>query len=104
MKVENIDKDRWAGRYAVDIGHGVRIVRVDYHGRDGTRTAGIEYVHPDGRGGECLGWIAFRGVDEGETGHAWTVECHNPLTLSPSLRCRACGHHGFIREGKWVPA
>lgn len=28
----------------------------------------------------------------------------DPLTLEPSLACRACGHHGFIRDGKWVPA
>lgn len=33
----------------------------------------------------------------------WTVEQWEPLTLSPSLLC-ACGDHGFIREGRWVPA
>lgn len=26
------------------------------------------------------------------------------LTLSPSLLCRTCGNHGWIRDGKWVPA
>lgn len=34
----------------------------------------------------------------------WTVESWEPLTLSPSLLCTACGDHGFIREGKWVRA
>ena len=36
----------------------------------------------------------------------WTVESWEPLTLSPSLRCLAegCGDHGFIKQGKWVPA
>lgn len=34
----------------------------------------------------------------------WTVEQNDPLTLSPSVACRTCGNHGFIREGKWVPA
>ena len=28
---------------------------------------------------------------------------YDPLTVAPSLLC-ACGDHGFIRDGKWVPA
>lgn len=36
-------------------------------------------------------------------GPKWTVEQWDPLTLSPSIACRACGHHGFIRDGRWVP-
>jgi hypothetical protein len=34
----------------------------------------------------------------------WTVESWDPLTLSPSLLCKLCGDHGFIREGRWVGA
>jgi hypothetical protein len=34
----------------------------------------------------------------------WTVQSTDPITLSPSLLCSACGEHGFIRDGKWVPA
>lgn len=34
----------------------------------------------------------------------WDVLSVEPLTLAPSLRCRQCGHHGFIRDGRWVPA
>lgn len=34
----------------------------------------------------------------------WQVLSLDPLTLSPSTRCRACGLHGFIRDGRWVPA
>lgn len=34
----------------------------------------------------------------------WQVESWDPLTLSPSLLCRRCGDHGFIRAGRWVPA
>lgn len=26
------------------------------------------------------------------------------LTIEPSLLCRTCGHHGFIRDGRWVAA
>ncbi len=31
----------------------------------------------------------------------WELVSLEPLTLSPSLLCRACGHHGFIRNGRW---
>ncbi len=38
----------------------------------------------------------------------WAVVQREPLTLSPSLHCDpalgGCGAHGFIRDGKWVPA
>lgn len=33
----------------------------------------------------------------------WRVESWTPLTLTPSVACK-CGDHGFIREGRWVPA
>jgi hypothetical protein len=33
----------------------------------------------------------------------WQVEQWEPLTLSPSLACQMCGHHGWIRDGRWVP-
>ena len=33
----------------------------------------------------------------------WTLVAYDPLTVAPSLLC-ACGDHGFIRDGKWVPA
>lgn len=34
----------------------------------------------------------------------WQVETFDPVTISPSLLCRGCGHHGFIRNGRWEPA
>ena len=33
----------------------------------------------------------------------WQVQSWDPLTISPSVLCD-CGDHGFIREGRWVPA
>jgi len=45
----------------------------------------------------CLSW------DAADANH-WDLISLEPLTLSPSLLCNACGAHGFIREGKWVPA
>ena len=38
-----------------------------------------------------------------ENASIWTMESKEPLTLSPSFLCH-CGHHGFIRGGKWVGA
>lgn len=37
-------------------------------------------------------------------GPFWQVISREPLTISPSVACGTCGHHGFIRDGRWVPA
>lgn len=34
----------------------------------------------------------------------WQVQSWDPLTISPSVLCKLCGDHGFIRDGKWVRA
>lgn len=56
--------------------------------------------------GLCFGVITFDvpvAHEAGLRGPFWTVESWDPLTLSPSLLCH-CSDHGFIKEGKWVPA
>jgi hypothetical protein len=77
-----------------DLGHGVRAQR--------------RYI--DGQLDCVAWWHACDGTDREDglpvkpswaTG--WTVESIRPLTLSPSLLCRLCKFHGFVREGKWVP-
>lgn len=74
---------------------------------------GLIYEHPaETETGRCCGGIQFdtpevRTVIElsRTPGRAvWQVESWDPLTLSPSLLCGACGHHGFIRGGRWVAA
>lgn len=79
-----------------DLGHGVY-----GHLRqlDGV-VHGFAYVHPGIAGAPCAGWAPTRA--EVETN--WTIEQFEPLTLSPSLLCRICGHHGFVRNGCWAPA
>lgn len=47
------------------------------------------------------GWFG-RNQDGRESGHV--IESEHPLTVRGSLICEACGDHGFIREGRWVPA
>lgn len=71
---------------------------------DVERYSGI-HIHPrpDGNG-YCVGSVTFRSESslKLEPGRPmWNVECWEPLTLSPSLLCRSCGSHGFIRNGKW---
>ena len=34
----------------------------------------------------------------------WTIVQEEPLTVTPSILCKECGLHGFITDGKWVPA
>lgn len=117
----------------IDIGHGVTIHKIgwkpdrelnpQYDGIPDIEWAGIIIDHPFGPGptneryrglyntnrelGRCSGYVSF----DGETmrrispnSQMWTVESFDPLTISPSVLCCACGHHGFIRQGLWVPA
>lgn len=99
-----------------DIGHGVRISFAGFHP---DRELNPQYADvPDVDkymllfGHECLGRFAPNGcvvdgpvsqqIDGGRA--RWQVVSWEPLTLSPSLLCRACGMHGFIQQGRWVPA
>ena len=85
-----------------DIGHGV-LIALRYYPEDygdlGGKLAGMYYEHPGVGGARCPSFISFKP----ELKDGWDLLKLEPLTLSPSLLCRACGHHGFIQEGKWVP-
>lgn len=86
---------------AVDIGHGVTI---DVHEMDGV-PAGLSYQHPHptlAAPYTCSGYVFFAGRPA-DTGDGWTVEQDEPLTLSPSLLCRECQHHGYVTQGRWQP-
>ena len=68
--------------------------------------AGLNVKHKRPDGADCSGFITFEGsawAKEFENPVVWQVQSWEPLTISPSLLC-GCGDHGFIREGKWVPA
>ena len=72
----------------------------------------ISHIAPDGS--DCMSSINFdlpdtKGLFADEA--KWQVISWEPLTVAPSLLCRAplerggeCGDHGFIREGKWALA
>jgi hypothetical protein len=95
----------------IDLGHGhIATILSWHHGFDDipdTDHFGVDVEHTTPAGRPCVEFIAFdspssraAGVDEAGR---WTLENVDPLTVSPSLLC-ACGDHGFIRSGAWVPA
>lgn len=89
----------------LDLGDGVTLNFTSWgeHDRVGYL---LDHSKPDGS--ECeggAGLFDLPGVREAFPGRAvWQIESWEPLTLSPSLLCSACGHHGFVRQGQWVPA
>lgn len=89
-----------------DLGHGHRIQLTQPHREDGIRSFVDEHPRPDGAG-PCSG--AGRVLNPGQARPAdgkayWTIESEEPLTLSPSLLCTACGDHGWVRDGAWAPS
>lgn len=92
--------------HAVVTGDGFAMAQTIYEGEP----AGIVEWHRKADGEWCRGWVPFRDskwsalFQSNPDYQCWTVEQREPLTLSPSILCRACGNHGFIRNGKWERA
>ena len=84
----------WQSMVLIDRGDRTNY-RVLIYG-DGTH----RFEHPCDRGerGVVIAAPALR-LDDGHT-----IVNRDPLTISPSILCPDCGTHGFIREGRWVPA
>ena len=63
------------------------------------------HTRPDGMPCGSHGYIAVS-TDSSlcNGGGTWRIDQSEPLTLSPSLLCMRCNRHGWIRDGKWVPA
>lgn len=98
----------------LDLGHGVTLEF--FSAGDADRVgAHVEHPSPKTESGRCAGAIFFDTPDArrvlAEPRNFWQVQSWEPLTISPSVLCRGrntdgseCGFHGFIRDGKWVPA
>lgn len=86
----------------VDLGDGVTGTFVSMHGDPEKKRIGIVVVHrrPD-NGEEC--WASCHWGYPGKSEQHELVSM-DPLTVAPSLDCPECGLHGYIRDGKWVPA
>lgn len=83
------------------------------------QVVGLIEHHPKGPGARpgalyCGGYIAWV-PEEAQQGvsRAWTSRHQliaggpgdeEHLTIAPSLACRTCPSHGFIRDGRWVDA
>jgi len=84
---------------------------VEQYGRPlpNVERAGARVTHPNLKvpGETCDSAVHFDIPEailmRSEKDSLWTVVEWEPLALTPSLLCRLCGDHGFIRKGKWVP-
>lgn len=89
----------------IDLGDDHTLTYVEYKGE---LRVGANVAHKRPDGGDCEGFVAFEGRSWAQSFTTpiatWKVDQAEPLTLSPSLLCKACGDHGFVRDGKWVRA
>lgn len=83
----------------IDLGHGVSVRPYTQGGIDGH--AGLLERHPCTTSKDHIGMLPF---NRGQRHDAWTVLSSDPWTLDGSVQCHTCGLHGWIRDGKWVPA
>lgn len=76
------------------------------YGPFGTAVVGVMEAHRTADGEWCnSALVPFDTHPQAGDGRTcWHVESQDPLTLTPSIVCRRCGEHGWIRNGAWVPA
>jgi hypothetical protein len=88
-----------------DIGDNHEIQFVSY--KDDSQ-AGLNIRHKNEEGNPCVGFITFTGSSWAKDFNGkiqeWQVQSFEPLTCSPSILCKVCGDHGFIRNGRWEKA
>jgi hypothetical protein len=104
--------EKFNGADVKPLGHGVYYS--DLQNTDGIQV-GILVWHEDcpihgGRPYEadCVGTVLFD-IPENAVGTMagrpkWHVAREEPLTLTPSILRKECQLHGWITDGKWVPA
>jgi hypothetical protein len=86
----------------LDLGHDVLVKLTAREGYEGP--VGLIETHRSAEGHGCGGSVTFDVPGaEGLGGPRWQVISLDPLHIEPSVLC-SCGHHGFIREGRWIPA
>jgi hypothetical protein len=101
-----MDEDEADGIDRFDIGHGHAISWYT-RGPDDVRVGALIWhraLDNDDFVTDHAGGIYFDVPEaEGLTGARWTLHSLDPLHVEPSILCE-CGDHGFIRDGRWVPA
>jgi len=85
------------GQLDLGLGHTFEVML----GRD-EELIGWLHTHPDARNPDalCQSMCAIRPFQDVPVHEVVQAD---PLTLSPSLKCRTCGAHGRVRQGKWEP-
>lgn len=74
---------------------------------DGDVVVGFNEWHRKPDGEWCAGGGDFSNVeppDREAVPDRWTLVSLEPLHFEPSILCRECGSHGYIRDGAWVSA
>lgn len=84
-----------------------RSVNPQYKDLPDVERYGLLIKHSTPEGNMCMSGLVFES-DVAEKispdSAKWTVESWMPLTVSPSILCRQCGDHGWLKEGRWIPA
>jgi hypothetical protein len=85
----------------LDLGSGVTL-EWTYHEPEGRVGYILDHPKAENESGRCggAGWV---NPEYEPTRPHWTISSEDPLTMSPSFLCH-CGFHGFVTNGKWVPA
>lgn len=65
------------------------------------RLVGWLHTHPDARDASARSCQSFCAMRAGFGPDTHVVVQAEPLTLSPSLKCRICGAHGHVKNGQW---
>ena len=86
------------GKLELGYGHTFEVVL----GSD-DRLVGWLHTHPDARNPSAATCQSFCAVRELNGTPVHQVLCADPLTLTPSLKCRTCGAHGNVVNAKWEP-
>lgn len=95
----------------VDIGHGLKAgLRLaeglkEHLGIEDGTPVGVLLLHPcTKRSAEQFSPDFIPVKPYPDLPESWTLESRDPITISPSVNFTCCGCHGFIQQGKWVPA
>lgn len=97
-----------AGRTDIGGDHWIK----GYTGTETDVQIGFSILHKKANGKWCIGSVMFDIPEaqrfrttflDGHKSAVWTLHSREPLHIEPSILC-ACGDHGWIRNGRWVPA
>lgn len=105
--VRHVDLDLGLGYELTWFGwHPDRELNPQHAGHPDIERAGAMIRHRTPLGRWCSHGVTFELPETEVLGvrNRWRVVSWEPLMLEPSLLCRVCGDHGFVKNGKWVPA